>query len=315
MTGRVEMFDLECVYEDQDKEDPRIHRSFEANDCGGYTVTVLMPPTREPTYEEQFTVFIDFLGFSEVSRETDDTTRLKILNLLQALSALRGEFDVQSTAEEGRKTTLIKPAITTFSDHIVISYPVQRICNEIGPDELMPTIFMQTQIVQLLGRIAAEALSIGFLVRGGATIGKLYHGRGVVFGKALVDAFEIESRTSIYPRVVLSPQITCRSTWIQNQVGILRGDDGLYHLDYFKELLFSAAPVGDRFRSTVKEWFSDVTGLIARNLADLEGRGSLNELAKWAWFAREFRSGLERLPSQLLVDLGVSLDQIHSTNT
>jgi len=48
------------------------------------------------------------------------------------------------------------------------------------------------------------------------------------------------------------------------------------------------------------------------NSIELESKGRLNELAKWAWFAREFRSGLERLNPNLLKSFGVSPDAISS---
>jgi len=60
----------------------------------------------ESQYEEQFVAFLDFLGFSEVSTSTDDSTRLRVLDLLLSLSALRGEFNVQSTAQETGKPAL-----------------------------------------------------------------------------------------------------------------------------------------------------------------------------------------------------------------
>lgn len=264
----------------------------------------------EPTYEEQFTAFIDFLGFSEVSARTDEETRLKVLNLLLSLSALRGEFDVRSTVQEGRKTNLIQPAVSTFSDHIVVSYPLRPICDEMGSDGLMSAIFIMTQFVRLLRKIAAAALRIGFLVRGGATIGNLYHARGVVFGEALIDAFQIESRTSIYPRVVLSPQITRRPTWIENGHEIAKGEDGLYHFDYFNGLLLDAAPPGEKWAATVKQWLNVAVAHVAKNVNEFENNGRINELAKWAWFAREFRSGMEKLPPGLLGSLGISLDSI-----
>ena len=185
-----------------------------------------MPVIIEPNYEEQFTAFVDFLGFSEVSTRTDETTRLKVLGLLLSLSALRGEFNVQSATQENGKTNLIKPAISTFSDHIVISYPLEPIRAEMGNDEHVAAFVIMTQFAELLTSIAAAALRIGFLVRGGATISKLYHALGVVFGEALVEAFQIESRTSIYPRVVLSPQITSRPAWVEHQVDIAKGNDG-----------------------------------------------------------------------------------------
>jgi hypothetical protein len=196
-----------------------------------------MHATIEPKYEEQFTAFIDFLGFSEVSTRTDETTRLKILNLLLSLSALRGEFDVQSTLEENAKSSQIKPAITTFSDHIVISFPLEPIYADTGFDQSVVALIVLDQFNRLLARIAAAALRIGFLVRGGATIGKLYHARGVVFGEAMVEAFQIESHTSVYPRVVLSSHITSRPLWIANKMDLMKGADGLYQFDYFKPLV------------------------------------------------------------------------------
>ena len=273
-------------------------------------MTVAMPPTTEPTYEDQFTVFVDFLGFKEVSRNIDDTKRKEILELLEDLAALRGEFAVQKLDEESGISISFKPAISTFSDHIVISYPMRVIRDQHGSHESIPPIFIASHFVKLLGKIAAAALRIGFLVRGGSAIGKLYHACGVVFGEALLDAFEIESRTSVYPRVVLSQQITSRSDWISQTTYIKKCEDGLYHFDYFTSLLFDAAPVGEKFGVTTKEWFDNVAALIAQKLTELENGGRLNELAKWAWFAREFRSGLGRLPPQGLVDLGISLDAI-----
>lgn len=269
-----------------------------------------MQSATEPRDEEQFTAFIDFLGFSEASTRTDDTARLKILDLLLSLSALRGEFAVQSTVLENGRTSTINPAISTFSDHIVISYPLEPIAEDMNFDEHTTAFIILMQFNQLLSRIAAAALSIGFLVRGGATIGKLYHARGVVFGEALVDAFQIESRTSVYPRVVLSSKITQRRMWTENQSEIVKDGDGLYHFDYFKMLALSSATPGEHYNTHMKAWFEGAISIVGRNLAELETSGRLNELAKWSWFAREFRSGLERLNPQALTAFGISLDAI-----
>jgi len=264
----------------------------------------------EPKYEEQFTAFIDFLGFSEVSTHTDDTTRLKLLNLLLSLSSLRGEFDVQSTVEESGKRSQIKPAITTFSDHIVISFPLEPIVKEMGSDEHVASFIIMMQFNRLLTTIAAAALRIGFLIRGGATIGNLYHARGVVFGDAMVEAYKIESRTSVYPRVVLSSQITRRAAWIEKQMDLMKGDDGLYQFDYYKPLILNAAIPGQDYGANIRAWFTDVIEIVARNLKELESSGKLNELAKWTWFAREFRRGLERMNPMLLKSFDISLDAI-----
>ena len=91
---------------------------------------------------------------------------------------------------------------------------------------------------------------------------------------------------------------------------ISRCSDGLYHFDYFKELLLGAVQPGDGYAERLKEWLEDVTKLIAKNLAELESKGKLKELAKWTWFAREFRNGLESLDPKILEVFGISLDKI-----
>lgn len=126
----------------------------------------------------------------------------------------------------------------------------------------------------------------------------------------MVEAYQIESRTSVYPRVVLSSKITGRPKWMEQQMDLMKGDDGLYQFDYYKSLVFSAAAPGNDYGAGVRAWFDDAVGVITRNLSDLETKGKLNELAKWAWFAREFRRGLERLNPELLKALGVSLGTI-----
>jgi hypothetical protein len=60
----------------------------------------------------------------------------------------------------------------------------------------------------------------------------------------------------------------------------------------------------------VKLWFDDVIAIINRNLTELESRGRMNEFAKWAWFARQFRIALETQNLELLKSVGVSLDAI-----
>jgi hypothetical protein len=265
-----------------------------------------------PGYEEQFTAFIDFLGFSEVSKQADDTTRLKVLELLLSLSALRSEFDVQSEPNQGGGSRhQIRPAVSTFSDHIVVSYPLERIARDLGrpSDDVVVTFVVLNGFGRLLRSIAAAALRLGFLIRGGATIGKLYHSQGVVFGEAMTEAFELESRVAIYPRVVLSPRVAGRQPWAAHKE-IAVCNDGLHHFDYFKTLALGAVVPGSDYAEMSKAWFQDVIAVVARKLSDLQRDGKLKELAKWVWFSHEFRRGIETTPPELQAAFGLSLSDI-----
>jgi hypothetical protein len=291
---------------DKEQNEPAGRSSSQAAPVSVQTVTAI-----ETKYQEQFTAFVDFLGFGEASTELDEERRIKVLELLQALASLRSEFSAVTTDQpDGAKGHIIKPTISTFSDHILISYPLQSVVSQLG-SERWAALLILSQINRLLQAVTAAALRIGFVIRGGATIGKLYHAKGVVFGEAMIEAFQLETRTAIYPRVVLSNKITQRQDWAAHQGPfILKDQDGIHNVDYIRSMLFHSAPPGDNWNASVKSWFESVIPIIEGNLRELEANGKLNELAKWPWFAKRFRASLERLPPGALNDLGVSMEAI-----
>jgi hypothetical protein len=232
--------------------------------------------------------------------------RRKVLSLLLSLSALRGESNVEHTVLDSGSRGSIKPAISTFSDHIVISYPLQTISSVTGFEEQFTALTIMSDFSRRLAAIAAAALSIGFLVRGGATVGKLFHAQGVVFGEAPVEAFQIESQVSVYPRVVLSPHIVYgRPFSTEKQATIAKDSDGMYHVDYCSQMLITRLQVGDH-----KKWLDLAISIVAANLMAFERNGRLKELSKWWWFAHHFRTGLEATNPELLKALDISLDVI-----
>lgn len=263
-------------------------------------------------YEEQFTAFIDFLGFSEVSKQVDDTARLQILELLRSIAELRSEFDVHSEPHEGGGSRhWIIPAVSTFSDHIVVSYPLERVARDLNAsiDDAVVVLMVLNGFGRLLRRIAASALRLGLLIRGGVAIGKLYHSQGVVFGEAMIEAYELESRVAVYPRVVLSPRLAARQSWTtQHEVAV--SSDGLHHVDYFSRLPLSAVAPGNDYTERTKAWFQDVIAIIANKHTELRKDGKLKELANWVWFSREFRRGVEVIPAGARDAFGVPLSAI-----
>jgi hypothetical protein len=270
-------------------------------------------PKIEPRYEEQFTVFVDFLGFREASSELDEATRTKVLELLKGLATLRSEFSAQTIVlPRGVKAQNVNPATSTFSDHIVFSFPLQSTQSYLG-DERMSAFIILHGFQHLLAVVAAEALQIGFLIRGGATIGKLYHADGVIFGEALIEAVNLEERTAIYPRVVLSNRITKRSPEWTQSLYTLKDDDGICYVDYFRNMLFKSATPGtstSEWNADMKSWLECVVPIIGGKLQEFEAKNKLNELAKWTWFAKRFRASLGKLPPEELKNLGMSIEAL-----
>jgi hypothetical protein len=259
----------------------------------------------EPKFEEQFIVFLDLLGFDDAVRKTDaDSVKgnietPRILGLLSQISELRCESDLHSEGPEGNSTVFIKPTISAYSDSIVISYPLRPTVDALGVGEEMTIAGeLMWQARFLVARTAAMALRFGFLVRGGATIGNLYHAGGIMFGKAFLDAYEIESHTSIYPRVVLAQEILRRidrKDWLGDTAR--KGDDGLYYFDYFRILARNDVIPGDSVDAGREAWIQYVQGIVDRERKRLRGEENIRALAKWDWFESEFQDGMERSES------------------
>lgn len=286
-------------------------------------------------FEEQFTAYIDLLGFKDSVSNEEEGNISKINCLLTQISKLRSKFAVKSEGTESIKTIYIKPMITTFSDHIVISYPLERSCKAMG-DTKSTLITIVRQVNYFTAQVAEDALRIGLLVRGGATIGKLYHTPRVIFGKALNDAYDIETKVSNFPRVVLSPEIISQLTKSDIQgLGLLSDDYGWYHVNYFKRLAKMGSISADGRAADRAAWVEQVNRIVSEHLTKFDNR--IKELAsknltrleeqirsvkqaedlakvkdKWAWFSKEFCSGVERSKSQPPKSSGYATDLDYS---
>jgi hypothetical protein len=256
--------------------------------------------------EDQVVLFLDFLGFREASNRLDNSAaQLQVLELLKGLSILRSNFSHDSEPQpDGSVTHKLQPAISTFSDHIVMSYPVGRM----DSDEFEMMVII-SQIERAVSVIASGALALGFLIRGGVAFGKLYHSNGVVFGKGMIEAFELESKTAFYPRVVLSHSLINHSAFPDSDLHIRKDFDGVLCIDYFFGMLFRSSQPGDNFQRNVKTWFEHVVPLIKSNITNLTQSGKLQQRAKWVWFLNTFAAALER-KQKAVESLDIRLDAL-----
>jgi hypothetical protein len=236
---------------------------------------------------EHLIIYMDLLGARDAIHTWDNTKRDNFIQLLHNLAHLRSEFDVSETpADEGVTQVRVTPAVTTFSDHIVISYPMERVQHLAGGQGLFMTLHMAEFLV---ARVAVAATGLGLLVRGGATVGRLYHSGGVVLGEALVEAYELESRVSVYPRIAVSRKLYSQIP--MNHPSLVEDHDGIRHLSDFRSMIFvSGGQPGDEFKQRANAWLNRLRGTIADNIREFEQKERWNELAKWVWF----RGGLEQ---------------------
>ena len=138
--------------------------------------------------------YLDVLGAKKFMKKSDNDKFLNNLN-----SIYYDAIDnVSFVSEVTNKDIYIK----IFSDNILLAIEIYE------NDELRkPKI---EKIINLTGNIYNNALCHGYLLRGAITEGPFYknsYNDVFVYGKALIDAVEIEEELAIYPRVVAQKSI------------------------------------------------------------------------------------------------------------
>lgn len=197
-------------------------------------------------YEKRIVAFIDILGFKSLIEETQQPECT-----LEKLDNIKSAFDLihQMLAEHYENDQIEQVKYSTFSDCIVFSFPARQ-TNSLFL-ALLPLIWLQAELVW----------KHDILLRGVMTIGDIYHEDKVVFGPALVEAYELETKKAFYPRIILDPKIqTEYELWLDDvkkrgnvdQIheleneqrytfkpeGLLtRDDDGFYYVDYLDKIL------------------------------------------------------------------------------
>lgn len=143
------------------------------------------------TYTKRVAVFLDILGFKELINANRETDIARTLALTKH-------------AESGPFHNAPKFRLTAFSDSIVLS-------DEIGDG------FGYVRVLHYASYFAWQLLAMGILTRGGVGHGNLHHESGIVFGHALIQAYELESKQAIYPRVLVPSEIA--TACIEYEVG------------------------------------------------------------------------------------------------
>ncbi len=74
---------------------------------------------------------------------------------------------------------------------------------------------------------------VGWLVRGGISIGDLYIDETMVWGQTLLKSYELENNIAIFPRIVIDSNIICELQKDEELAGYVSKDfDNMYFLNY-----------------------------------------------------------------------------------
>lgn len=153
----------------------------------------------KPRLKPSVFVFMDVLGYQSLHQEAEDSrTQAEFLESLHgALLDGRNWFEEKAgdevIAPPQRLFNKDRHALKAFSDHIVIGWPIREDA--------------ESELGDALDRLACFQLSMvntGFFIRGAISVGDAYIDDIAVSGKALIDAYEGESRLARDPRIILT---------------------------------------------------------------------------------------------------------------
>lgn len=223
--------------------------------------------------------FIDILGFRELvgSRSHDE---------IQAILKLVTSYAVPETDEDELCHAV------QFSDSVVRVAPVIRRDGEINPVGAVFHEFLSLVHAQ------AELMNKGVLIRGGISYGDVSYADRLVFGPALISAYDLESKFAQFSRIVIDPMLldaymnephlravhhSLRADKSYIRDLICQGDDGVWFIDYARAMRTEMDDPEQYPRFLSKQKALAIDGLRASSSFD-------SKLSKFFWLAKYHNS-------------------------
>lgn len=154
--------------------------------------------------------FVDILGFSNMV-QSDCENRSDTIKYFEVLQEINKE-----TQEIGDCN------ITQFSDSVIFSLPL--------------SVDNYIKIIKILAEYQRKLLYHNIVCRGAVAYGKHYKKDDFIFSQALIEAYQLESKDAIYPRIVISNNLLeYFKPEIQIPPGLVQEKDGFYFVDYLIE--------------------------------------------------------------------------------
>ncbi len=172
--------------------------------------------------KEHVVAFIDILGAKKKIKEDSE----KSLNVVHEV--YNAAIEICNKLYTRENIANLKPIIKIFSDNIVIAVPT-----------ISSSIYSAFASISIFcGVIQQEFLNRQYLVRGGIAIGDFFADDVMIWGKALLNAYYVESNIAIYPRIVIHPDVVGKLQLTTNpnrQKWVMQDNDGLFFIDYIQE--------------------------------------------------------------------------------
>lgn len=193
----------------------------------------------EPTLRRSVLTFMDILGYTDLIQTTErEKTQQQTLRALhRALSQGRDWLEDKGMSDGFKSLSETDSyALKAFTDNIVIGWPVRDDAeSEFGSAFLKLGTFQFMMVLE------------GFFVRGALAVGDAYVDETAVFGSALLEAYDGESKLARDPRIILTQSAVKaakqhltyygRPQFAPHVRDVLRDSDGQWFLNYLECVL------------------------------------------------------------------------------
>lgn len=260
-------------------------------------------------YEQRIVAYLDILGFKSLLDETVDKDgndiESKIDSVVSAYQAIRDVWDLDNSSGLAEYKKADSKQVSIFSDCIVVSFKVE------DPSQVFYTLLEIKYVIILL-------LTRKILCRGAVAIGKFIHTENYLFGPALVEAYTLESKAALYPRVILDNSVIEAGTkysalhhsakkekeYLQS---LLEQDsDGMYYIDYF----FKAQDELDDPEYDFPNYINNLRKVIQKGLMGSSHHSKADLRVKYSWMRERFNRMVETVTDKNLVQGLISSGEI-----
>ncbi len=234
--------------------------------------------TGQPRLRMSIAGFIDMLGFSQMSMTTASSDELqRLLERIYAAIEDSRQFVRETMAGSDGVNPADRWAIKYFSDNLVLGHPLD--------DPALEPALAAMFVIRCVARYQLRMSLNGFFIRGALTQGLICLADDIIFGPTLVESYQLESKTAIVPRILLTEPLQKRvQEYCQDHSGqpdpgartlICRDIDGWWFVNYLQA---ACGTEGVHWPSILKHKESI--------LASLSGTKRHDVLPKFGWACR-----------------------------
>ena len=146
------------------------------------------------SFKRSYVAYLDILGFRSIVYSADSASKIQDI-----LSAVNDSLQI-ATADVERFLFSKSPIeLTVISDSIILTI------DESGSDWGKRAMALR-KLLHVVSEIQFNCCLRNVWLRGAITFGEVFHVESSIFGKAYIEAYELEKQ-AVYPRVVVSPDV------------------------------------------------------------------------------------------------------------